>query len=55
VLEGKWDHEGSVIVLERYPSMDVLLTHWNSPEFQAAKKLTADLVDVNFVVAIDGR
>jgi uncharacterized protein (DUF1330 family) len=55
VLEGKWDHDGSVLVIERYPSMDGLLAMWNSPDFQAAKKLTAGLVDVNFTVAIEGR
>jgi len=55
VLEGKWNHEGSLLVIERYPSMEGLLAMWNSPEFQAAKKLTAGLVDVNFTVAIEGR
>lgn len=55
VLEGKWDHEGSILVIERYPSMEGLLAMWNSPDFQAAKKLTAGLVDVNFTVAIEGR
>ncbi len=55
VLEGKWDHDGSILVIERYPSMDGLLAMWNSPDFQAAKKLTAGLVDVNFTVAIEGR
>ena len=55
VLEGQWDHEGSALVIERYPSMEVLLGLWNSPEFQAAKKHTVGHVDVNFVVAIEGR
>ena len=55
VLEGKWNHEGSVLVIERYPSMEGLLALWNSPEFQAAKDLARDFVDVNFVVAIEGR
>src|ERR1051326_8877356 len=55
VLEGRWDHDGSVLVIERYPSMDDLLAMWNSPDFQAAKKLTTGLVDVNFTVAIGGR
>ena len=55
VLEGKWNHEGSILVIERYPSMEGLLAMWNSPDFQAAKKLTAGLVDVNFTVAIEGR
>jgi len=55
VLEGRWDHDGSILVIERYPSMEGLLAMWNSPEFQAAKTLTAGLVDVNFTVAIEGR
>ena len=55
VLEGKWDHDGSILVIERYPSVKGLLAMWNSPDFQAAKKLTAGLVDVNFTVAIEGR
>jgi len=55
VLEGEWSHAGSLLVIERYPSMEGLLAMWNSPEFQAAKTLTAGLVDVNFTVAIEGR
>ena len=55
VLEGTWDHQGSILVIERYPSMEGLLAMWNSPDFQNAKKLTAGIVDVNFTVAIEGR
>ena len=55
VLEGKWNYEGSILVIERYPSMEGLLAMWTSLDFQAAKKLTAGLVDVNFTVAIEGR
>ena len=55
VFEGTWNHEGSILVIERYPSMDGLLAMWTSPDFQAAKKLTAGLVDVNFTVAIEGK
>lgn len=55
VLEGTWNHEGSSIVIERYPSMEALLTLWNSPEFQAARKLSEGLVDVDFVIAMEGR
>jgi uncharacterized protein (DUF1330 family) len=55
VLEGEWNHEGSTLVIERYPSMEALLALWNSPEFQAVKELTVGLVDVHFVVAIEGR
>jgi hypothetical protein len=35
--------------------MEGPLALWNSPEFPAAKKLTVGLVDVNVVVAIEGR
>jgi uncharacterized protein (DUF1330 family) len=55
VLEGEWDPDGSVLVIERYPSMEGLMAMWNSPDFQTAKKLTAGLVYVNFTVAIEGR
>lgn len=55
VLEGKWNYEGGTIVVERYPSMEALLALWNSPEFQAARKLSDGFVDVNFVIACEGR
>jgi uncharacterized protein (DUF1330 family) len=55
VLEGKWNYEGSSVVIERYPSMDALLALWNSPEFQAARRLSDGLVDVDFVIAMEGR
>jgi uncharacterized protein (DUF1330 family) len=55
VLEGKWNHEGSSIVIERYPSMEALLALWNSPEFQAARRLCDGLVDVDLVIAMEGR
>lgn len=45
MLEGEWSHEGSVLVIERYPSMEGLLALWNSPECRAAKELTVGLVD----------
>jgi uncharacterized protein (DUF1330 family) len=41
VLEGTWSHTGT-IVMERYPSMDGLLTFWNSREYQDARKLVAN-------------
>lgn len=55
VLEGTWNHEGGTLVIERYPSMEALLALWNSPEFQAARALSHGAVDVNFVVAMEGR
>lgn len=55
VLEGTWNDDGGTIVIERYPSMEVLLALWNSPEFQAARKLSNGFVHVNFVIALEGR
>ena len=48
-------HESSTLVIERYPSMEALGPLWSSPEFHVAKTLTVGLVDVDFVVAIEGR
>ena len=55
VLDGTWDYKGSTLVIERYPSMADVQALWNSPEFQAARKLSTGFVEVNFVVAIEGR
>ena len=54
VLEGKWTLPGSLSI-EQYRSMDDLLEFWNSPGYQDAKKLRAGLVEMNFIVAIEGR
>ena len=54
VLEGTWAHEGT-LTIERYRSMEELLAFWNSPAYQEAKKLRAGNVEMNFIVAIDGR
>ena len=55
VLEGTWSLGGNVLVIERYPSMEHLTALWNSEAFQAARKLTDGFVDVQFVVALEGR
>jgi uncharacterized protein (DUF1330 family) len=55
VLEGTWSHDGSIVVIERYPSMEALMALWNSPAYHAARTLTDGLVDVNFVVALEGK
>ena len=52
VLEGSWKGE---LTLQRYRSLEDLLAFWNSPEYQEAKKLREGLVDLNFIVAIEGR
>jgi uncharacterized protein (DUF1330 family) len=53
VLEGEWPYDGFVVV-EKYRSMQDLLKFWNSPEYQAAKKLRADAVKMDFIVAVEG-
>ncbi len=54
VLEGAWTLPGGLTV-ERYRSMEDLLAFWNSPGYTEAKKLRAGNVDMNFIVAIEGR
>jgi uncharacterized protein (DUF1330 family) len=54
VLEGTWAHEGT-LTIERYRSMEDLLAFWNSAAYQEAKKLRAGNVEMNFIVAIEGR
>jgi|ERR1044072_2114980 uncharacterized protein (DUF1330 family) len=53
VLEGEWHYDGFLLI-EKYTSMEALLKFWNSPEYQAAKKLRADAVKMDFIVAIEG-
>ena len=52
LLEGNWPHEGA-LQLYKCPSMDALLTFWNSPEYQEAIKLREGVVETNFTVAIE--
>ena len=54
VLEGAWPVDGG-LTIERYRSMEELLAFWNSPGYQEAKKLRAGNVEMNFIVAIEGR
>jgi uncharacterized protein (DUF1330 family) len=54
VLEGAWTHDGG-LTIERYRSMEELLAFWNSPGYQEAKTLRQGLVEMNFIVAIEGR
>jgi uncharacterized protein (DUF1330 family) len=53
VLEGEWNYDGFLLV-EKYTSMQSLLKFWNSPEYQAAKKLREGAVKMDFIVAIEG-
>ena len=52
VLEGDWPFEGRLIV-EKFASMDALLSFWNSPEYQAAKKLREGHIEANFIIAVE--
>jgi len=54
VLEGQWTL-GSNLAIEKFRSMDDLLTFWNSPAYTEAKKLRAGLAKIDFIVAIEGR
>ena len=53
VLEGQWPYEGFV-TLEKFPSMKDLLKFWNSDGYQSAKKLRADAVKMDFIIAVEG-
>lgn len=52
VLEGQWPHEGFV-TLEKFTSMKDLLGFWNSDGYQAAKKLRADAIKMDYIIAIE--
>jgi uncharacterized protein (DUF1330 family) len=53
VLEGQWPYEGFV-TLERFTSMKDLLGFWNSDGYQSAKKLRADAIRMDFIIAVEG-
>jgi uncharacterized protein (DUF1330 family) len=53
VLEGTYPYEGGLVV-ERFRSMKALTDFWNSPGYQAAKKLREGAMQTNFIVAIEG-
>jgi uncharacterized protein (DUF1330 family) len=55
VLEGAWPFAGGGLIVERYRSMEDLLAFWNSPGYRDAKKLRAGNVEMNFIVALEGR
>ena len=52
VLEGEWPYQGRLVV-EKFASMDALLSFWNSPAYQAAKKLRKGHVETHFVIAVE--
>lgn len=53
VLEGQWPYEGFV-TLEKFTSMKDLLGFWNSTGYQSAKKLRADAIRMDFIIAVEG-
>src|SRR6266404_5061691 len=53
VLEGQWPYEGFV-TLEKFTSMKDLLGFWNSDGYQSAKKLRADAIKMDFIIAVEG-
>ncbi len=52
VLEGDWTPDRMVII--EFPSMDVLLTWYQSPEYQEWAKVRQALVPDSRVVAVEG-
>ena len=52
VLEGKWPYEGFVAI-EKFDSMEALKHFWNSPGYQDARKLRADIFEANFIIAVE--
>ena len=53
VLEGSCSNKGFFAV-ETFPSMDKLMNFWYSDEYQSAKKLREGIVDIDFIVALEG-
>jgi uncharacterized protein (DUF1330 family) len=53
VLEGEWAFEGTVMI-EQFNSLQAILDFWYSPGYQEAKKLREGLLDVDFLIAVEG-
>jgi|AP95_1055475.scaffolds.fasta_scaffold00002_69 uncharacterized protein (DUF1330 family) len=53
LLEGDWDHHPS-ITIEKFNSMAEFKAFWHSPEYLEAKKLRQGLLDIEFIVAVEG-
>ena len=52
VLEGQWPYQGFV-TLEKFTSMKDLMSFWNSDGYQSAKKLRADAIKMDFIIAVE--
>lgn len=53
VLEGEFPFEGTVMI-EQFNSLQSILDFWYSDGYQEAKKLREGLVDVDFLIAVEG-
>lgn len=53
VLEGDFPFEGTVMI-EQFTSLQSILDFWYSDGYQEAKKLREGLVDVDFLIAVEG-
>ena len=53
VLEGQWPYEGFV-TLEKFTSMPELQKFWNSAAYQEARKLRAEAIKMDFIIAVEG-
>ena len=52
-FEGDWPKDASLTIF-RFPSIEALLSFWNSPEYQAVKHLRTDVITPNFTFAVEG-
>lgn len=48
-----WPYQGFV-TLEKFTSIKDLLNFWNSDGYQSAKKLRADAIKMDFIIAVEG-
>ena len=53
LLEGDWNHFPA-LTLEKFDSKAALHKFWYSPEYQQAKKLREEHLDIQFIVAVEG-
>ena len=54
VFEGSWP-DGSILFVQKYPSMEALRSFWRSPENNAVQKLREGHLRSDFVVAVEGQ
>ena len=53
LFEGTWKKDAAFTVF-KFPSMDALLSFWNSLEYQNIKHLRTDVIPPNFTFATEG-